>query len=275
MKKKNRGKIISYLLLAAISILMLFPFFWMVRSSFMTNREIMTVPIQWLPSHYNLDNFRDAFARAPFSRYFVNSGVIVLINMIGSILSASFIAFGFSRLRFTGKNLWFALLLSTMMIPQTVLMIPQFLIWQAVGAYNTFVTLTLPCFFGSAFNVFLVRQFYAGIPKEYDEAALVDGANYFVIYLRIIVPMAKPVLCTVGVFTFMNTWNDFMGPLLYLDKENLKTVSLALQNFMGQHNSEWNLMMALSSVITLPMIVVYFMAQRYFIEGITFSGLKG
>ena len=275
MKKKNRGKIISYLVLAAISILMLFPFFWMVRSSFMTNREIMTVPIQWLPSHYNLDNFRDAFARAPFSRYFVNSGIIVLINMIGSILSASFIAFGFSRLRFTGKNFWFALLLSTMMIPQTVLMIPQFLIWQAVGAYNTFVPLTLPCFFGSAFNVFLVRQFYAGIPKEYDEAALVDGANYFVIYLRIIVPMAKPVLCTVGVFTFMNTWNDFMGPLLYLDKENLKTVSLALQNFMGQHNSEWNLMMALSSVITLPMIVVYFMAQRYFIEGITFSGLKG
>ena len=248
MKKKNRGKIVSYILLFGISILMLFPFFWMVRSSFMTNREIMTTPIQWLPSHYNLDNFRDAFARAPFSRYFVNSAVIVLINMAGSILSSSFIAFGFSRLRFVGKNLWFALLLSTMMIPQTVLMIPQFLIWQAVGAYNTFVPLTLPCFFGSAFHV---------------------------IYLRIIVPMAKPVLCTVGVFTFMNTWNDFMGPLLYLDKENLKTVSLALQNFMGQHVSEWNLMMALSSVITLPMIAVYFMAQRYFIEGITFSGLKG
>ena len=196
MKKKNRGKIVSYILLFGISILMLFPFFWMVRSSFMTNREIMTTPIQWLPSHYNLDNFRDAFARAPFSRYFVNSAVIVLINMAGSILSSSFIAFGFSRLRFAGKNLWFALLLSTMMIPQTVLMIPQFLIWQAVGAYNTFVPLTLPCFFGSAFHVFLVRQFYSGIPKEYDEAALVDGANYFVIYLRIIVPMAKPVLCT-------------------------------------------------------------------------------
>lgn len=275
MRKKNRVKIISYLLLFGISVLMLFPFFWMVRSSFMTNREIMTVPIKWLPSHYNLDNFRDAFARAPFTRYFVNSTIIVLINMAGSILSSSFIAFGFSRLRFAGKKLWFALLLSTMMIPQTVLMIPQFLIWQAVGAYNTFIPLILPCFFGSAFNVFLVRQFYAGIPKEYDEAALVDGANYFVIYLRIIVPMAKPVLCTVGVFTFMNTWNDFMGPLLYLDKENLKTVSLALQNFMGQHVSEWNLMMALSSVITLPMILVYFMAQRYFIEGITFSGLKG
>lgn len=258
MKKKNRGKIVSYILLFGISILMLFPFFWMVRSSFMTNREIMTTPIQWRPATIIWTISGMLLHVPPFSRYFVNSAVIVLINMAGSILSSSFIAFGFSRLRFAGKNLWFALLLSTMMIPQTVLMIPQFLIWQAVGAYNTFVPLTLPCFFGSAFNVFLVRQFYSGIPKEYDEAALVDGANYFVIYLRIIVPMAKPVLCTVGVFTFMNTWNDFMGPLLYLDKENLKTVSLALQNFMGQHVSEWNLMMALSSVITLPMIAVYF-----------------
>ena len=275
MKKIKRARCIAYILLILISIAMLFPFFWMVRSAFMTNREIMTTPIQWLPSHYDLENFKKAFERAPFGKYFINSAIIVLINMVGCILSSSFIAFGFSRLRFPGRKLWFALLLSTMMIPQTVLMIPQLLIWQSVGAYNTFIPLTVPCFFGNAFNVFLVRQFYAGIPKEYDEAALVDGASYFTIYSKILVPMAKPVLCSVGVFTFMSTWNDFMGPLLYLDKENLKTVSLALQNFMGQHNSEWNLMMALSTVITLPMIVVYFMAQRYFIEGITFSGLKG
>lgn len=275
MKKIKRARCIVYILLILISIAMLFPFFWMVRSAFMTNREIMTTPIQWLPSHYDLENFKKAFERATFGKYFINSAIIVLVNMVGCILSSSFIAFGFSRLRFPGRKLWFALLLSTMMIPQTVLMIPQFLIWQSVGAYNTFIPLTVPCFFGNAFNVFLVRQFYAGIPKEYDEAALVDGASYFTIYSKILVPMAKPVLCSVGVFTFMSTWNDFMGPLLYLDKENLKTVSLALQNFMGQHNSEWNLMMALSTVITLPMIVVYFMAQRYFIEGITFSGLKG
>ena len=275
MKKIKRARCLAYILLILISIAMLFPFFWMVRSAFLTNREIMTTPIQWLPSHYDLENFKKAFERAPFGKYFINSAIIVLINMVGCILSSSFIAFGFSRLRFPGRKLWFALLLSTMMIPQTVLMIPQFLIWQSVGAYNTFIPLTVPCFFGNAFNVFLVRQFYAGIPKEYDEAALVDGASYFTIYSKILVPMAKPVLCSVGVFTFMSTWNDFMGPLLYLDKENLKTVSLALQNFMGQHNSEWNLMMALSTVITLPMIVVYFMAQRYFIEGITFSGLKG
>ncbi len=275
MRKNRKIRIISYILLVVISLMMLFPFFWMVRSAFMTNREITTVPIQWIPSHFNFDNFVEAFTEDDFARYFLNSAIIVCINMVGAILSSSFIAFGFSRLKFRGRGLWFALLLSTMMIPYTVLMIPQFLIWQAVGGYNTFLPLTVPCFFGSAFNVFLVRQFYTGIPKEYDEAALVDGANYFVIYSRIILPMAKPVLCTVGVFTFMNTWNDFMGPLLYLDKPELKTVSLALQNFMGQHTSQWNLLMAVATVITVPMIAVYFAAQRYFIEGITFSGLKG
>lgn len=275
MKRDRKIRTVSYILLAVISVMMLFPFFWMVRSAFMTNREITTVPIQWIPSSFNFDNFMEAFTEDSFGRYFLNSAVIVLINMVGAVLSSSFIAFGFARLKFKGRGLWFALLLSTMMIPYTVLMIPQFLLWQAVGGYNTFLPLTVPCFFGSAFNVFLVRQFYTGIPKEYDEAALVDGANYFVIYSRIILPMAKPVLCTVGVFTFMNTWNDFMGPLLYLDKPQLKTVSLALQNFMGQHTSQWNLLMAVATVITVPMIVVYFAAQRYFIEGITFSGLKG
>lgn len=274
-RKKSKVKLLSYILLISISFLMLFPFFWMVRSAFMTNREIMTMPIQWFPSHYDLENFKEAFTKAPFGRYFLNSAVIVAFNLVGAVLSASFIAFGFERLKFRGRNLWFALLLSTMMIPYTVLMIPQFLIWQAVGGYNTFYPLIIPCFFGSAFNIFLVKQFYSGIPKEYDEAALVDGANYFIIYSRIIVPMSKPALCSVGVFTFMNTWNDFMGPLLYLDDRRLKTVSLALQNFMGQHTSDWNLMMAVATVITIPMIAVYFMAQKYFIEGITFSGLKG
>lgn len=241
----------------------------------MTNREIMTVPIQWLPSKFNFDNFIEAFTKDNFTRYFLNSGIIVVINVAGAVLSSSFIAFGFSRLKFKGRNIWFALLLSTMMIPYTVLMIPQFLIWQAIGGYNTFLPLTIPCFFGNAFNVFLVKQFMAGIPKEYDEAAFVDGASYFTIYTKIMLPMAKPALCSIAVFTFMNTWNDFMGPLLYLDDHKLKTVSLALQQFMGQHTSQWNLLMAVATVITIPMIIVYFLAQKYFVEGITFSGLKG
>lgn len=266
---------ISYVLLIGISIIMIFPFYWMIRSAFMTKREIMTMPIKWLPAQFNFDNFVEAFSMLPFGKYFLNSFIIVVFNLVGAVLSSSFIAFGFDRFEFKGKNFWFAALLSTMMIPYTVLMIPQFLLWQKVGGYNTFYPLIIPCFFGSAFNIFLVKQFYSGIPKEYDEAALVDGANYFVIYSRIIVPMAKPALCSVGVFTFMGTWNDFMGPLLYLDNAELKTMSLALQYFMGQHSTEWNLLMAVAAVITIPMIVIYFMAQKYFIEGITFSGLKG
>ena len=273
--KNRQVKVFSMILLILLSIIMLFPFFWLVRSALMTDREIMTMPMQWLPARPRFENFTEALTRVPFMRYFRNSVFVTGVNVVAQIFSASFIAFGFARFEFRGKNLWFAAILSTMMIPYTVLMIPQFIGWQAVGAYNTYFPLTVPAFFGNAFNIFLVVQYYRGIPKDYDEAALVDGANYFQIYSRVMLPMAKPVLCSVGVFAFMNTWNDFMGPLLYLDKDNLKTVSLGLQNFIGQYTSSWNLLMAASTVVIIPMIIIFFFAQRYFIEGISFTGLKG
>jgi multiple sugar transport system permease protein len=242
-------------LLIALSIFMLFPFFWLIRSALMTDREIMSMPMQWFPAEFKFSNYVEAMQRAPFLRYFLNSMILVVTNVAGHVLSASFVAFGFARFKFPGKKLWFSLILSTLMIPYTVLMIPQFILWQSVGAYNSYWPLILPAFFGSAFNIFLVLQFYRGIPMDYDEAAVVDGANYFRIYSTIILPMAKPVLMSVGVFTFMNTWNDFMGPLLY--------------------TGSWNLLMAASSVAIIPMLIIFFFAQRYFIEGITFSGLKG
>jgi multiple sugar transport system permease protein len=241
----------------------------------MTQREIQTMPMLWLPRQFNFDNFSGALKAAPFGYYFRNSVLLVVVNVTGAVLSSSFIAFGFARLKFPGRNLWFGLLLSTMMLPYTVLMIPQFVGWVKIGAYNTFIPLMIPSFFGSAFNVFLVRQFYHSIPMDYDEAALMDGANYFVIYARLLMPMAKSALCSVGVFVFMGTWNDFMGPLLYIDRSHLKTVSLGLQVFMGQYTSRMNYMMAASSLAIIPMIIIFFFAQRYFIEGITFSGLKG
>lgn len=277
LKRRQRGSI-SYtkmFLLIMLSLIMLFPFFWLVRSAFMTDREIMTMPMQWLPGRLRWENFYEALTKAPFLRYFANSVFVTGVNVVAQVLSASFIAMGFARFNFPGKNFWFAAILSTMMIPYTVLMIPQFIMWQTVGAYNTYLPLILPAFFGNAFNIFLMCQFYRSIPSDYDEAALVDGASYFRIYSTIILPMSKPVLCSVGVFAFMNTWNDFMGPLLYLDKDQLKTVSLGLQVFIGQYTSSWNLMMAASCVAVVPMIIIFFFAQRYFIEGITFSGLKG
>ncbi|MDR0730225.1 MAG: carbohydrate ABC transporter permease, partial [Treponema sp.] len=174
------------------------------------------------------------------------------------------------------RTFWFTLLLSTMMIPGAVTMIPTFLIWNAIGGYNTYWPLTLGSFLGGgAFNIFLIRQFYYGIPKDYDESAFVDGANYLQIYWKIILPMAKPVLCTIGVFTFMAAWNDFLGPLIYIKDDALRTVSLGLYTFVGQHLTKYNLMLAASTVSTIPMIVIFFFAQRFFIQGVTFTGLKG
>jgi len=267
--------IICTIILVLISIGMVFPFFWLIRSAFMTNREIMTLPIQWLPKRFSFDNFRGALNAAPFGIYFRNTILITVVNVVGTVLSSSFIAFGFARLRFPGRDFWFAALLTTLMIPFAVVMIPQFIGWKMIGGYNTFAPLMIPAWFGHAFNVFLIRQFFMGIPLDYDEAALVDGANYFTIYWRISLPMAKSALYSVGVFAFMSNWNDFMAPLLYLDKPYLKTITLGLQAFVGQYITQMNYMMAASSLAIVPMIIVYFFAQRYFIEGITFSGLKG
>jgi multiple sugar transport system permease protein len=254
---------------------MIFPFYWMLRSSVMTDHQIMTTPLIWFPSEYHFSNFFEAFTAVPFARYFMNSGVIVAAAVTGAVFSAGFIAFGFARLSFPGRNVCFAVLMSTLMIPQTVLMIPQFIMWTKVGGFNTFVPLILPAFFGSAFNVFLMMQFYRGIPKDYDEAALVDGASYPRIWWSVLMPMSKPALCSVGVFAFMHVWNDFMGPLLYLDKDELKTVALGLQAFIGQYDTQWNLLMAAAVMAVVPMVIVFFAAQRYFIEGITFTGVKG
>jgi len=275
MKNNRFGKFVKSAVLIALTVILLFPFFWLLRSSFMTTREIFSVPMKWFPEKIRFENYLKAFNSAPFGRYFLNTFFVVGLNVIGTIFSSSFVAFGFARLKFKGRNFWFALMISTMMIPYTVLMIPQFIGWKYAGAYNTYFPLILPAFFGNPFFIFLTRQFYLGIPKELDEAALADGASYLKIYRSVILPLSKPVLCTVGVFTFMWNWNDFMGPLIYLKDADKRTVSLGLQTFIGQYTSDWNLLMAAATVITIPMIIVFFLAQRYFIEGITFTGIKG
>ena len=278
MAKKNKnkhGQGIVYVILILLALFSLFPFFWLIRSSFMSSMEIFAMPMQWLPKRLRFENYKEALTALPFASYFKNTIFIVIMNMIGCILSSSFIAFGFSRIRFRGRNLWFALLLTTMMIPNSTVLIPQFIGWKFAGAYNTYWPLILPAFFGNAFFVFLLRQFNYTIPKAYEEAAFLDGGNYFTVYRKIILPLSKPSLTAVGVFTFMYNWNDFFGPLIYLNTSEKYTLALGLQSFIGQYNSEWHLLMAASTVIIVPMIIMFFFAQRYFIEGITFSGLKG
>ena len=231
--------------------------------------------MHWLPDHILYENYREALVRVPFARYFLNSLFVVAINLVGKLLSSTLVAFGFARIDFKGKGFWFTVILGTMMIPWSVLLIPQFIMWSRLGLYNTYWPLTLPSFFLDAFYVFLLRQFFQTLPRDYDEAARIDGAGYFQIYRLIILPLSKPALMTVGVFTFMNTWNDFMGPLIYLKDSNKYTVSLGLQQFIGQYTTEWHLMMAAATVAVVPMIIVFFFAQRYFIEGMTFAGIKG
>jgi multiple sugar transport system permease protein len=274
-RRSGQGKTGSYIVLTVLSVAFLFPFIWLLRSSFMTSGEIFAMPMQWLPSRVRVENFAEALTALPFARYFLNTIFIVAMNVGGTVLSSSFVAFGFARISFPGRNFWFALLLSTLMIPVAVVLIPQFIGWKLIGAYNTFWPLTFPAFFGNAFFVFLVRQFFMTIPREYDEAGYMDGASYFVIYSRLLLPMSRPALATVGVFAFMFTWNDFFGPLIYLSDNAKYTLALGLRAFMGEYTSQWHLMMAASFVIILPMIVLYFFAQRAFVEGITLTGVKG
>ncbi|MBO7711138.1 MAG: carbohydrate ABC transporter permease [Lachnospiraceae bacterium] len=266
------GMWICVILLCVIS---LFPFFWMVRSSLMNKTEIFGTPMKWWPKQVQWQNYRDALTQVPFARYFANSLFLVAVNIIGKLLSSSLVAFGFSRIEFKGKKIWFGIVIATMMIPWSVLLIPQFMLWNVVGLYNTYVPLTLPAFFLDGFYIFLLRQFFSTLPRDYDEAAIIDGASYFTIYSRIIMPLCKPALMTVCVFTFMNTWNDFIGPMIYLKDPKMSTVSLGLQMFISQYTTEWHLMMAAATVAIVPMIIMFFIAQRYFIEGMTFAGIKG
>ena len=269
------NRVLLWVIVLSLCLISLFPFFWMVRSSLMTKTEIFGTPMKWWPQEVQWQNYRQAMTQVTFGRFFLNSLFLVAVNILGKLLSSSLVAFGFSRIEFTGKKIWFALVIATMMIPWSVLLIPQFMLWNVVGFYNTYVPLTLPAFFLDGFYIFLLRQFFSTLPRDYDEAAILDGASYFTIYSRIILPLCKPALLTVCVFTFMNTWNDFIGPMIYLKDPKMSTVSLGLQMFISQYTTEWHLMMAAATVAVAPMIVMFFFAQRYFIEGMTFSGIKG
>ncbi len=221
------------------------------------------------------NNYREVLRLVPFGRYVRNSAILVVLNVLGQIVGSSLVAFSFSRLRWPGRDACFLVVLATLMIPAQVTMIPVFLIFKSLGWYNTLRPLWVVSFCGSAFYIFLLRQFMRGIPRDLEDSARIDGCGYFGIYARIIVPLVKPALAAIGIFTFMGTWNDFMGPLIYLNDQRLYPLSLglfALQVFKG---ANFGLMMAAAVVMTLPVVVVFFAAQRHFIQGITLTGLKG
>ena len=265
------------LILLAGLLLILFPLAWMISTSLKTRAEVAKFPPVWIPAVPQWKNFSDALTGAnPFGRYFINTMFYAISVMIAELLSCSFIAYGFARLRAPGKNGLFILVLATMMLPTWVTLIPQYIMFSWLGWLDSYTPLIVPHFFGSAYLIFLLRQFYRQLPKDYEEAALIDGANYLGIWARIFLPLSLPALGAVAILSFMFHYRDFAGPLIYINTEIKYPVSLGLQQFQAPFGgTAFHLLMAASLVTIIPPIIVFFVAQRYFIQGIVVSGVKG
>lgn len=273
----RKAKYMMYVPLVVIGLISLVPFLWLVRSSFMDSYEIFEFPPKWLPDQLLFSNYADVFQVLDLKTYLVNTFLIIIPCIIGNVFTSCLCGYAFGRLNFKYKNMWFAMVIATMMLPGAVTLIPTFMMWNKLGFVNSFVPLIAPAFFGGGgFNVFLMRQFFAGIPKELDEAAILDGATHWQIFYKIMLPLVKPAMMVVGFFTFMNTWNDFFGPLIYLNDPSKQTLALGLLQLKGQFSSQWNIMMAASTLMTIPALVLFFFSQKYFIQGISLtSGSKG
>ncbi len=266
----------TYILLIAVAALMLFPFLWLVSSSLKSQVQIFAYPPEWIPNPPIWQNYVDAMTFRPFHIYLRNSIAIASLNVIAVVLTSSLCAYGFARIRFWGREFWFSIVIATLLLPSIVTLVPQFIIFTRLGWIDTILPLTVPIFFGGgAFNIFLLRQFFRTIPEELADAARIDGCSEFGIYWRVMMPLSKPALITVAIFTFLASWNDLIGPLVYLRTPDTYTVAIGLAQFRGALTTRWDLQMAAATVMVLPVVVLFFFAQRYFIKGIVMTGLKG
>ncbi len=268
-------RMLAYFALFAGAAVVMIPFIWMISTSLKDVGQLILDPPTWVPRPAHPENYPKALSVMPFAQYLLNTCKITFSCLVLQVLSCSLVAFGFARMRFRGRNVLFVALLATMMLPAQVTMIPTFKMWSALGLYDTFVPLILPSAFGSAFFIFLLRQYFSRIPMEMDEAARIDGASTLQVWWRVILPQSKPALATVAIFSFMAHWNDFMGPLIYLSDPAKRTLALALWSFQGQYSTDWHLLMAASAVVMLPLLALFFAAQKYFIQGVVISGVKG
>ncbi|MBM7800609.1 multiple sugar transport system permease protein [Microlunatus panaciterrae] len=272
----GRGALALVLTLGAA--VMLVPFVWLVRSALMTDNQIFVAPPEWWPKPFAWNNFTESLTAQPFGLYLLNTMIIEFFVVSGTVLTCAISAFSFARLRWRGRNVVFALLLTSVMLPYAVTLIPTFVMWSEMEALNTFLPLTVPAWFagagGGVFNIFLMRQFFLTIPFELDEAAYIDGATPWRVFWMIIMPLSKPVLVVVVIFTFIGVWNDFLGPLLYLGDQDKFTLALGLASFQSNYTAQWGYLMAASTVVILPIILLFFLLQRYFVEGVTLTGIK-
>ncbi|HLU23953.1 MAG TPA: carbohydrate ABC transporter permease [Bacillaceae bacterium] len=254
---------------------MLLPFLWMILTSLKTDQNVFTIPVTWLPEEFQWGNYLKAWEIADFSRYIFNSLFVTTIIMIFSLLFNSMAGYAFAKYRFRAREPLFLLLLSTMMIPGQVTMIPVYLILEQLGFLDSYFGLIVPGL-ATAFGIFIMRQFMLSIPDDFIDAARIDGASEARIFFQIILPISKPAISALGIFTFVGAWNDFLFPLLVISSDSMKTLPLAIASLAaGQYVQSWPLLMAAATFITLPVIVVFFIGQRYFIEGIAMTGIKG
>jgi len=270
----QRWVIFFLLLVGAVAFLI--PFAWMISTSLKPLRETMVFPPQWIPSPPRWENYPAAIAEMRFFfRYLLNTLLLCILCTTGAVLSSALAAYGFSRIEWRGRDIVFGIVLTTMMVPFPVVMVPLYTLFRELGWIGTFRPLWVPSFFAAAFNVFLLRQFFRTIPKELSEAAVIDGCNEWKIFWRIILPLSRPALLVVALFQFMATWNDFLGPLIYLTDQQDFTLALGLQSFQSQSGgTSWNLLMAASTIVALPVIILFFFTQRFFVEGIATTGGK-
>lgn len=268
-------KIAAYALLIFGAIVMLLPFLWMVSTALKPETSIFVLPPEWIPSNATLFNFEQAWEIAQLPRGFLNSAFIAITSTIGEVFFATLAGFAFARMSFPGKNRLFGLLLATVTIPGVVTLVPAFILFTRLGWVNTWNPLIIPVLFGTPFAIFLARQFFATLPAELEDAGKVDGANWFQIYLLIFLPLARPIIATLFVLGFIARWNDFIGPLIYLRSVELFPVPLLLARLDSMYEQNWTLLMAGSTLALLPILILFFFLQRYFVESVALTGIKG
>ncbi|MEV1204743.1 carbohydrate ABC transporter permease [Microbispora rosea] len=265
---------LAYVSLLAVALLVLVPFAWMVSSSLKRDNEVLTVPVEWIPREFRWSNFAEIWDRIPMLTYLGNSAFLSAAVTVLQVLTGSFAAYGFSKVRFPGRDPLFLAYIATIAVPWQAYMVPQYIMMQRAELTDTYWSIILLQAFG-AFGVFLMRQYYMSIPDDLCEAARIDGLSEYGIYRRIMLPLSKPALASLALLTFVNTWNDYMGPFIYLTSNELWTVQLGLRSFVGQYDAEYAMIMTGAVLSVLPILVVFLFGQRYFIRGIATSGLKG
>lgn len=273
--KRVGGRSLVYVLLIAFGLVMVLPVLWALSTALKSSHQTLTVPPQWVPNPFHPENFIASWRAAPFPTYYLNSFLIVAFRIVGQLASSVLIAYGFARIKFTGRNVLFLIVLGTLMIPGQALLVPRFILFKYFGWLDTFLPLIVPSYFGGPLAIFLLRQYFLGIPKDLLDAARIDGCGHLRTLWRIVVPLSKPALGAVAVLEFADTWDDFQGPLVYLSSPAHFTIELGLNTFRSEYFTQWNLFMAAALLAMIPPVLVFFIAQRHFIKGAALVGTGG